>query len=38
MNWIMKANILSDNEVGVYANNQLYYNLREIRFKWEVVR
>lgn len=38
MSWIMKANILYDNEVGVYANNQLYYNLRDIRFKWEVLK
>lgn len=38
MSWIMKANILYDNEAGVYANNKLYCNLREIRFKWEVVK
>lgn len=38
MSWIIKANILSDNEVGVYATNKLYYNLREIRFKWEVLK
>lgn len=38
MSWIMKAHILYDNNVGVYANNKIYYNLREIRFKWEVMK
>lgn len=38
MSWIMKANILSDNEAGVHANNKLYCNLREIIIKWEVMK
>lgn len=38
MSWIMKANILYDNHAEVYGNNKLYCNLREIRFKWEVIK
>ena len=37
MSWIMKANILYDNEAEVYGNNKLYCNLRKIIIKWEVV-
>lgn len=37
MSWIMKANIVYDNEAEVYANNKLYCNLREIIIKWDVM-
>lgn len=38
MSWIMKANILYDNEAVVYATNKIYCNLREIIIKWEDVK
>lgn len=38
MSWIMKANIVSDNEESVYGNTQLRYKSRKIRFKWEVMK
>lgn len=38
MSWIMKANILYDNELGVYTNNKPYVKIRKIRFKWEVMK
>lgn len=40
MSWIMKANILSDNEQSVYGDirGKLRYKSRKIRFKWEVLK
>lgn len=38
MSWIMKANIVYDNEAEVYSSNKLYCNLREIIIKWEVMK